>query len=429
LLDAIEGACDVAILGGGMAGCSAALAARRLGARVLLAERSGCLGGAATSGSVAQFVGWSTRAGRVVIHGMAEDIVEGARQIGAAGPLSHFVMSTGNVMDRVEYDPDLLKVTLDRLLTDAGIDVLFHASFVDAEQTGNRVRTMRVATPGGVVAIAADSFIDASGDMALLAGAGAQFIAEDGQARQPATMMFAMSPIDFARLDAVRQEEKQAIIQRGLEAGALPRAALSYSRAPGSNAAWFNISRVVVDPTDPFSLSAGEMEGRAQALQISSFLRSELPGCERARLSQIAPSLGVRETRRVVGDHVLTADELRRANVFDDVIACGAYPIDIHHPADTRITFEEFGEDHFYRIPYRSLLPLGLANVAAAGRGISAEAAAFAAVRVMPSAMAIGHAAGVAAALAAKRHDGALRAVSVADLQAALREQNAFLGN
>jgi len=125
----------------------------------------------------------------------------------------------------------------------------------------------------------------------------------------------------------------------------------------------------------------------------------------------------------------LTADELRRANVFDDVIACGAYPIDIHHPTDTRITFEEFGEDHFYRIPYRSLLPLGLANVAAAGRGISAEAAAFAAVRVMPSAMAIGHAAGVAAALAAKRHDGALRAVSVADLQAALREQNAFLGN
>jgi hypothetical protein len=420
---------DVAILGGGMAGCAAALAASRSGARVLMAERSGCLGGAATSGSVAQFVGWSTRAGRVVIRGIAEEIASALQASGAATALDHFVMSTGNVMDRIEYDPDMLKITLDQMMVAAGVQVLFHTSFIGVKKKDQRLSTMRLAAPGGQLDVAATSFIDASGDMALLAGAGAQFIDSEVEDRQPATMMFAMAPIDFSRLDAVTRDEKAAIIQQGLTSGALPRAALHHSRVPGTDVAWFNISRVVVDPTDPFSMSAGEMGGRAQAASIARFLQEALPGCEQARLSQIAPHLGIRETRRVQGDHMLKVSELRDGAGFEDTVACGAYPIDIHHAGSTAITFEEFGADHFYRIPFRSLLPLGLENVVAAGRGISAEAKAFAAVRVMPSAMAIGHAAGAAAAMAASSHDGAFRDVPMLDLQAMLRSQNAFLGN
>lgn len=420
---------DVAVLGGGMAGCAAALAARRSGARVLLIERAGFLGGAATSGAVAQFIGWSTRAGRVVIRGMAEDIAREAQAIGAASDLGHFVMSTGNVMDRIEYDPDLLKIVLDRMMRRAGVDVLFHTGFAGADADGARVRRIRLAGPGGPLDIPAASFVDASGDMALLAAAGARFLSAAGHDPQPATMMFAMGPIDFARLDAVGRDEKDRIIAHGLDSGALPRAALHYSRAPGSDAAWFNISRINVDATDPFSLSAGEMEGREQALRIAGFLKAALPGCENARLSQIAPQLGVRETRRTAGDHVLKVEELRAGVVFEDAVACGAYPIDIHHNDDPAITFEEFGEDHFYRIPYRALLPVGLDNVAAAGRGLSAEAKAFAAVRVMPSAMAIGHAAGAAAAIAARDHAGRYRDVPTLELQTRLRNQNAFLGN
>ncbi|MBT3307678.1 MAG: FAD-dependent oxidoreductase [Rhodospirillaceae bacterium] len=420
---------DIAVLGGGMAGCVAALAARREGARLLLVERAGCLGGAATSGSVAQFVGWSTRSGRVVVQGLAQEITAQLQSIDAAGNLDHFTMSTGNVMDRINYDPDALKMVLDQMMLSAGIDVLFHTSFAGAEKDGGRVSGMNLAAPGGLLGVEASTFIDASGDMALLGGVGATFLTEADHGRQPATMMFAMAPIDFSRLDAVGQHEKAAIIARGLKTGALPRAALHYSRVPGSDVAWFNISRVQVDATDPFSLSAGEMEGRAQARRISRFIRETLPGCANARLSQIAPALGVRETRRVAGDHVLRVDELREGLAFEDTIACGAYPIDIHHSDDAELTFEEFGEDHFYRIPFRSLLPVGLENVAAAGRGLSAEAAAFAAVRVMPSAMAIGHAAGAAAAIAARDHNGAYRNVSVLEIQTTLRQQNAFLGN
>lgn len=421
--------CDVAVLGGGMAGSAAALAAAETGAEVVLIERAGFLGGAATAGSVAQFVGWSTRAGRTVIAGMAAKIVNELRDMNGASAHGHFVMSTGNVMDRVEYDPDLLKIALDRILARAGVKVLFHSAFVAADMAADKVRSIRLAGPGGAVDIQAATFIDASGDMALLAAAGARFIDAEPTARQPATMMFAMAPVDFARLDAVSREEKDKIVRQGLASGALPRAALHYSRAPGSDVAWFNISRVVVDPTDPFSLSAGEVEGREQAARIAAFLKATLPGCENARLAQIAPSLGVRETRRVVGDHVLTVEELRRPAVFEDTIACGAYPVDIHHADGPKLTFEEFGEDHFYRIPYGALLPVGVGNVAAAGRGLSAEAEAFAAVRVMPSAMAVGHGAGAAAALAAASHGGDLRAVSVATLQAILRRQGAFLGN
>ncbi|MEQ9328227.1 MAG: FAD-dependent oxidoreductase, partial [Rhodospirillales bacterium] len=204
--------------------------------------------------------------------------------------------------------------------------------------------------------------------------------------------------------------------------------ALHYSRVPGSDIAWFNISRVNVDAADPFSMSAGEMEGRRQALRIAGFLRENLPGCARARLVQTAPQLGIRDTRRVAGDHVLSARELRAGQAFEDTICCGAYPIDIHHPDGGGLTIEEFGEDHFYRIPLRSLLPEGLVNVAAAGRGISAEADAFAALRVMPTAMATGQGAGTAAALAVGA-GGSYRGIDVGDLQARLRDAGAFLGN
>ncbi len=420
---------EIVILGGGLAGCAAAIAAGRAGARVLLAERAGCLGGAATSGSVAQFIGWSTRAGRVVIKGIAREVAAEMQARGAAGPHGSFTMSTGHVMDRIEYDPDILKIVLDEMVVAAGADVLFHTGLAGVSRNGGRVDAVTLAAPGGPLDVSAASFVDATGDMALLSAAGADFLGSGAQGPQPATMMFAMAPVDFQRLEALSPAEKAAIIAKGLKEGALPRAALHHARVPHSEVAWFNISRVQVDAADPFSLSRSEMTGRAQALAIAEFLRRSLPGCENARLCQIAPSLGVRDARRVRGDHVLTVGELRAGTAFEDTISCGAYPIDIHHGDDAAITFEEFGADHFYRIPYRALLPMGLDNVAATGRGISAEPEAFAALRVMPSAMAMGHGAGCAAAMAALTHGGAFRDVSILELQTALRAEDAFLGN
>lgn len=420
---------DICILGGGMAGAAAALGAARQGARVILVERAGFLGGAATAGAVSQFVGWHTRGGKKVIAGIADDIIEHLTSLGGSTGFDWFVMSTGHRMDRISYDPDLLKIALDRMMQEAGVRLMFHASLGGVSKRAGRVNTITVATSGGPFEVEAKSFLDTSGDMALLSAAGAAFLPDAETGRQPATMMFAMSPIDFTRLDAMRLDERTDIIRRGLAQGDLPRAALHHSRVPGSETAWFNISRISVDATDPFSVASAEMEGRAQAVRIARFLTDNLPGCERARLSQLAPALGVRDTRRVWGEHVLTADELRANSAFPDTVACGAYPIDIHHADSPSLTIEEFGMDHYYRIPYQSLLPKGLLNVATAGRGLSAEAAAFGAVRVMPSAMATGHAAGIAAAMVAQGNSGDFRAVENGTLRSALRAQGAYLGD
>ncbi|MFV0332716.1 MAG: FAD-dependent oxidoreductase [Tropicimonas sp.] len=421
--------CDVIVAGGGMAGCAAALAAGRSGAKVLLIEQNAFLGGAATAGMVGQFVGWQTRAGRTVIRGIAEDIVAGLRADGGAGALGTFTMSTGHEMNRIEYDAQILKITLERMLGEAGVRILFRTVTTGAEVSGGRVTGLHLWAAGTPLRASARSFIDASGDMALLKQAGADFLAlGEGEALQPGTMMFEMAPVDLARLDAMTREARDRLVARGLAEGVLPRAALHYSRVPGADAAWFNISRVVVDPDDPFSLGRGEIEGRRQALAISRFLSAHMPGCENARLSALAPQLGIRDTRRMRGDHVITREEIVAGLRYDDTIAAAAYPIDIHKPTGTDITFVEFGADHHYCIPYRALVPAGLRNVLAAGRGISASHEAFAALRVMPTVMAMGHAAGIGAAMAAAEGQGDVRRIDMTRLQDGLRAGRAYLG-
>lgn len=421
---------DVVVVGGGMAGFVAAVAAARAGAKTLIVEQNAFLGGAATAGVVGQFVGWKTRSGRQVIKGLAREIVDRLRAQGGCGPIEDFVMSTGHTMNRIQFDAELLKVVLDEILLETRADFLFKSILVDADLADGGVRRIVVWSAGKLFAVRAATYVDASGDMSLLKCSKADFLElQEGQRLQPATMMFAMAPVDFERLAAVTEDERKAVIARGLDSGALPRAALHYSRSPGHEEAWFNISRVSVDPEDPFSLSRGEVEGRRQVRAISDFLRHNLPGCERARLSSMAPQLGIRDTRRVRGDYVISVDDLRSARRFADTIACGAYPIDIHHPDRSDLTFEEFGDDHFYNIPFRALLPVNLANVVAAGRGISADHDAFAALRVMPTSMAVGHAAGLAAAKASESAQGTLRAVDVEALRAALKAQDAFLGD
>jgi len=422
--------CDVVIAGGGMAGVAAAIAAVGDGLRVLLVERNAFLGGAATAGSVGQFVGWETRSGRRVIAGVAERIVEALRAEGGAAPHGHFTMSTGHVMDRVEYDPELLKIVLDRLVGESGAELLFNATVHGVEQRAGRLTRVHLATPSGPVVASAPVFVDASGDLALLSRAGAAFLAPDGnEGVQPATLMFAMAPVDFAVLDGLDEAEKRAIVARGVEIGALPRAAAHRSRVPGSDTAWFNVTRVDIDPDDPFALSRAEVEGRRQALAAARFLKENLPGLENAALTRLAPQLGIRDARRVKGDHVLTRDELAADTLPADTVACGAYPIDIHHPAGSAgLTFEEFGPDHYYGIPLRSLIPSGFDNVLTAGRGVSATHEAFAALRVMPTAMALGHAAGAAARLAVETARGTVRRIDVAALRGRLRDAGAFLG-
>lgn len=420
-------AVDVLVCGGGMAGTMAAVAAARGGASVLLVERWGFLGGSATAGAVGQFVGWETAAGRQVIQGLAEEVVQRLERQGGSGGHTHFTMSTGHRMDQVSFDPERLKLVLDQMATEAGVRLLFHATLLDVARQGDAVSAVTVLTKAGPLEVRPRIAIDASGDLDLLARAGAGFLPlEADEAPQPATMMFRFGPIDFSRFEALTSAELQALCRQGVDSGALARAALHQSRVPGTDDGWFNISRVSLDATDPFALSAGEVEGRRQAFAAAGFLAARVPGCEGGRLVALAAQLGIRESRRVRGDVVLTADDLRGERRFPDAIAVGAYPMDIHPARGTGLHFETLGGDRSYEIPFRCLLPAGLGNVLVAGRGISASHGAHASTRVMPTTMAIGQAAGTAAALACAGNGGP-RELDAALLRDRLRRDAAFL--
>jgi hypothetical protein len=277
--------------------------------------------------------------------------------------------------------------------------------------------------------------IDTSGDIDALKRAGARFLElGEGEALQPATMMFRFGPIDFERFDAIPQQEMAALAKDGFEQGLLARAALHCARDPFSRDAWFNISRLAVDATDAMALGQAEIEGRRQAWNAACYIKSRVPGCADGQLIAFGTQVGVRETRRIEGDHVLTADELLEPVQFADAVAAGAYPIDIHPAAGGGLTYKTFGDDHAYQIPYGSLIPTAFDNALTAGRGVSATHEALAAIRVMTISMAVGQAVGTAAALAARPRDGRndlradVRSVPMAELRSLLEKDGACLG-
>ncbi len=419
---------DVVVCGGGVAGTMAAVAAARQGAEVVLIERYGFLGGNATAGAVAQFNSWQTVGGRPVVAGLAAEVVERLARYQGAGSHETFVMSTGHVMDRVEYAPELLKLVLDDMVVEAGVRPLLHSTLFDVSTAGGKIDSLRVLTKGGMLKLLPKVLIDASGDIDALKRAGARFLSlDDGEALQPATMMFSFGPIYFERFEAIAADELAALAKQGYEEGQLARAALHVSRSPYSSDGWFNISRLGIDATDPMALSRAEIEGRRQAWRAAEYLRHSVPGCERGRLLSFATQVGVRETRRIEGDHVLSAEELLQPFEFDDAIAMGAYPIDIHPAHGGSLDYQGLGDDHAYQIPYRSLIPVSFDNALAVGRGVSATHAALAAIRVMTISMAVGQAAGTAAAMAASQGVSDVRRVPIGPLRAALLLGGAIL--
>jgi hypothetical protein len=422
--------CDVFVCGGGVAGTMAAVAAARHGAHVILAERYGFLGGNATAGAVGQFNSWQTANGRKVVAGLADEVVQRLRRYGAAAEHQVFVMSTGHKMDRVEYAPEVLKLVLDDMVSEAGVQPLLHAQLLGVDCGGRQVSAVHMLTKSGVLKISPRMLIDASGDLDALRHAGCKFLElAEGEALQPATMMFRFGPVDFDRFDNASKEEIKSLAQRGYQTGALARAALHASRNPYSNDAWFNISRLSVDATDAMALGKAEIEGRKQAWLAAEFLQAHVPGCEKGRLQAFATQVGIRETRRVEGEHILTSQELMGPTLFKDAIAAGAYPIDIHPTQGGGLTYKAMDDNHAYQIPYRSLIPRKLDNAYVVGRGISADHEALAAIRVMTISMAVGQAAGTAAAMMCKiLGPVSTRALNVQELQQRLLEDGGLLG-
>jgi hypothetical protein len=411
---------DVAVIGGGFAGVTAALAAARAGRRVLLLDKSNCLGGAAVNALVNPFMGNSA-------------ILDGGWQPLSRGLFREIcdrMTARGSLHGGVFAEEDL-KLILNDMMEEYGVDLLFHAYVVSAERQGNAVRSVSVATVGGVISITADYFVDATGDaqVAYLADCPTVLGREPDHLCQPMTLCFRVGNVDVDRFFASREELKRKHAE-SLAKGELinPRENILVFTTTIPNVLHFNTTRVVKkDPTNPFDVTEAEILARKQVYEIYEFMKKHADGMENSFLMMTAGEIGVRESRMIVGEHTLTEAECKACTKFADAIAACRYDIDIHNPEGTGTMIYSFPADQFYTIPYRCLIPRGMDNLLVAGRCISSDHSAQASYRIMPTVATIGEAAGEAVALAAQT-GCSVREINVDELQNRLREQGAFLG-
>jgi hypothetical protein len=422
------GGTDVLVVGGGPAGTAAACAAADAGADVVLVERYGFLGGNATAALVMPLMSFHNEQKQALFtepgavgdrllptdHGEGEPVVAGflwrlldrLTERGGCIPPS---LETGYT---VPFDPEIFKLVLLDLLDEAGVRMLFHSFASAALPLDNGWRVV-FETKSGPVVIDAGVVVDGTGDGDVANACGA--LCEIGRPEdglvQPMTLMFRV--VDFLRprfAEYVREHPDQWRGVHGLwdlveEARAsgelhLPREDVLFFATPHDKEVSVNSTRVSALGIDVWDLSRAEFIARRQLAQIERFLRTHVPGFEESYVVQSGTQIGVRETRRIMGDYKLTGHDIMDARSFPDVIAHGAYPIDIHNPAGTGTVLKRVPRGRFYDIPLRCLLPRQSDRLLVAGRCISGSHVAHSSYRVMPIAMATGQAAGVCAGLA-----------------------------
>lgn len=447
----VAGTTDVLVVGGGPAGIGAALGAAEAGADVVLAERYGFLGGNATAALVMPLMSFHThserfeREGTTTLlptdHGPGHSIIAGALQrllerLVVAGGAIPPTTDTGYV---VPFDPEIFKLEALNMLDEAGVRFLFHAFATDI--AGRDLNDGVVfETKSGPIIIRARSIVDCTGDGDVAARAGAAFDigrSEDGLV-QPMTLMFRL--VDFHREAFARYVSEHPTQWRGVhglwdlveEATRnrdldLAREDILFFATPHPREVSVNSIRVTrVLGTDVWDLSYAEWESRRQLRQLALFFRKYVPGFEEAYVAQSGVNVGVRETRRIVGEYQMTADDLLNARKFHDAIAQGTYPVDIHNPKGKGTVLRNIPIGESYDIPLRSLIPKVTDGIVVAGRCISGTHEAHSSYRVMPICTATGHAAGITAALAA-RQDAAPRSISASRVQEELLRQGAKL--
>lgn len=413
---------DVAVMGGGPAGIAAAIAAARNGARTVLVERYGFLGGMSAAAMVYPWMTFHTGTGEQVIRGIAQEIVDRLRERGASP--GHLRDTIGFVHTLTPFHPEAFKVLAHEMLREAGVRLLLHTWAGEVRMEGGRIRHVVLHNKSGTISLEANMYVDATGDGDIAARAGAPWEQGDREGRvQPATMKFRMRGVDSAKIRDYMRRHPEDFYERSLVAELdrlpltgvmgyysiwkkaalpIPREGLLFFTGPGEDEVLVNVSRVpVADPTDPGQLAEAELEGRRQVFMLERFFRQFVPGFENARVSQIAAQIGIRETRRIRGLYMLTGEDVLEGRRFDDCIARSGYPIDIHDPKGDGVTTRMIRDGGAYDIPYRSIVPLGVGNLLLAGRCMSVTHEAQATVRLTPSCMAVGQAAGTAAAMAA----------------------------
>ncbi|GAA1008001.1 hypothetical protein Aple_044640 [Acrocarpospora pleiomorpha] len=453
---------DVIVVGGGPSGFVAAIAAAREGARTLLVERYGFLGGMPTSaalGPISPFYFDDEQ----VIQGIPHEFVQ--RMVADGGSTGHIRCTNphGSGSYLCFYDREAYKWAALSMILEAGVTPLFHSFVSGVRVEGDRVTGVSVTNKSGTSFYSASVVVDATGDGDVATLAGAEYVVgrEADGAVQPSTMMFDMAGVDTAAVKAYMDDNLddfewasemvavhpyserlprqhfvgqgfKRLVKEGMDAGELHlgRDSVLFLTTCHPGVLHFNSTRIQnVDGTSAESLTAGEIEGRRQVMSLSRYLIARFPGFENAQLIATGVQIGIRESRHILGEYTLTADDVMSGRKQEDVVARGYFPVDIHNVDGV----EGYGEggvwaglDDSYDIPYRCLVPARLDGLVIAGRAISASHEAHGSFRTQGGVMAIGQASGTAAALAALG-GVAPRRLDVAELQAALLRQKASL--
>ena len=471
---------DVVVVGGGTAGSIAAIAAARTGARTCLVEQSGYLGG--TCHALANITPFHNARGEAVVGGLAQALVD--RLVQRGGGRGHLPNPTGIGGSFTPVDPDAMKLCLLELAQEAGVDAWLHTVFVDARVESSTLQTVRVFNKSGMHELRARVFVDASGDADVSDAAGAAFEQDVPEAALNATLLFRLAGVDTsAFIDDVRTSPQKIVLLadpylrevKGLDArhvmservrdiydcpyiylanlvrDYIPRSDWAEWEIAGEDRPqWgllrpfgsrfsimpvahrddvvtLNATSMTFDATQGGARSRAEVEGQRQMYVAVSVLRRYVPGFRDCFLQSVSPSVSVRASRRLRGEYMLTRADIEASRRFPDAIARGAYPMSVQSPQQPNVRQHLFVPDGGDSdIPYRCLVPESVDGLLVAGRCLSASREALGSARMGAQCMAYGHAAGVAAALAAVDRVPP-RAVGVERLRNELRAQGAIV--
>ena len=414
---------QVIVAGGGWAGAAAAIAATRQGAKTLLIEKSGFLGGSSGNHLVNPFM-----PNKVTINGVTTQLSQGlfTEICTRMAALDGF-----HPKHKATYNEEILKLVLDRMTTEAGVKVLFHSYICGVKTENGKIRSISCVNKSGTQTFFADCFVDATGDadVAAMAGCPCRVGRKEDGLCQPMTLCFRLGNVDVPTAFA-NSKKINALYAEFRAAGKIknPREDVLKFHHVDDNVLHLNSTRVIKRcPVDAWDVSEAEREAREQMFELYTFLKENCAGFENAVLLSSAPAIGARESRMIDGRYVLTVEDLKSCTIFKDCIAACNYDIDIHNPAGSGTDHYYFKDDEYYTIPYRALSPQKVDNLLVAGRCISSTHEAQASYRIMPVCCTLGEAAGIAAAMAAVS-GVATDAIDVAELQSVLRENGAFLG-
>ena len=415
---------DLIVAGGGLSGVAAAVSAAREGLKVMLVEKSGCLGGAISNNLVYPFMPYWTK---------QKDGNDAGKKYLSQGIFKEMKVRHDKYVDDCkdhEFNSEYFKIVLDDMTEEAGVDVLFHGVIYDVKTDNRKISSVEITAKAQKITAEADFFIDATGDGELfyLAGCDYQLGRESDSLCQPMTTCFRMSGVDLDLFTEERPRLQELYKEKQAKGEIMnPRENILVFFGVGEDVLHFNTTRVVkLDPTNPFDVSKAEVIARKQIHELIGFLKENSKAFTESALISVAVNIGVRESRKLKGVHILTGDELINCTRFEDSIALGNYDIDIHSPTGTGTSHRYFGEGEYYTIPYRSLLPKEYDNLLVAGRSISATHEAQASVRIMPICCCLGEAAGTAVAIAHKTNKN-VHTVDIKALQKTLIENGAVL--